>query len=142
MQVNGWIAKFNSYPKKIKGTPKAGLCEYFKAGNTAEDYQKLIDSAKKPEDFYFGMGQAFWRYPRTKIVSIKYGSFTASRWVFDEVEQDILVANIKTVCNKVSAKTLAKELKKQKAIDCRVSSKKQEADFCKSNQQEKTGKRQ
>ena len=34
---------------EIPGQPKAGLCEYFKAGHTATDYEKLIASAKKPE---------------------------------------------------------------------------------------------
>ncbi len=35
---------------KIEGQPHAGLCEYFKAGYTAEDYQKLLESAQRPED--------------------------------------------------------------------------------------------
>jgi hypothetical protein len=34
---------------EIEGYPKAGLCEYFKVGNTTEDYKELVDSAKKPE---------------------------------------------------------------------------------------------
>lgn len=37
----------------IDGEPKAGLCEYFKAGHTAEDYARLIASAMSPEDFLF-----------------------------------------------------------------------------------------
>ncbi|MBN8564505.1 MAG: hypothetical protein J0L70_28645 [Leptolyngbya sp. UWPOB_LEPTO1] len=35
----------------IPDEPKAGLCEYFKAGHTAADYRKLIDSALSPKDF-------------------------------------------------------------------------------------------
>lgn len=35
---------------KIEGQPHAGLCEYFKAGHTAENYQKLLESAQRPED--------------------------------------------------------------------------------------------
>jgi hypothetical protein len=32
----------------IEGEPKAGGCEFFKAGNTAADYQDLLDSALTP----------------------------------------------------------------------------------------------
>jgi predicted P-loop ATPase len=35
---------------EIGGQPHAGLCEYFKAGHTAEDYRALLDSAQRPED--------------------------------------------------------------------------------------------
>lgn len=35
---------------EIEGQPHAGLCEYFKAGHTAEDYRALLDSAQRPED--------------------------------------------------------------------------------------------
>jgi predicted P-loop ATPase len=44
--INGQVALL----PEIDGHPHAGLCEYFKAGNTAKDYQSLIDSALKPED--------------------------------------------------------------------------------------------
>ena len=36
---------------EIPGEPKAGLCEYFKAGHTPEDYRKLIESAFTPAKF-------------------------------------------------------------------------------------------
>jgi predicted P-loop ATPase len=36
---------------EIAGQPKAGLCEYFKAGHTAEDYRSLINAAFEPKDF-------------------------------------------------------------------------------------------
>ena len=36
---------------EIPGEPKAGLCEYFKAGHTPEDYHKLIESAFTPAKF-------------------------------------------------------------------------------------------
>ncbi|MCT7953017.1 hypothetical protein NG798_24775 [Ancylothrix sp. C2] len=45
--VNG---KIQLIPE-IVGQPKAGLCEYFKAGHTPEDYKKLIDSALTPHEF-------------------------------------------------------------------------------------------
>jgi hypothetical protein len=33
----------------VNGQPKAGGCEYFKAGQTAEDFKKMIDDARSPE---------------------------------------------------------------------------------------------
>ncbi|MDZ4871986.1 MAG: hypothetical protein CLLPBCKN_001374 [Chroococcidiopsis cubana SAG 39.79] len=36
---------------RIKGEPKAGIEEYFKAGYTADDFKQLIESALKPDDF-------------------------------------------------------------------------------------------
>ena len=45
--VNG---KIQLIPE-IQGQPKAGLCEYFKAGHTPDDYKKLIDSALTPHEF-------------------------------------------------------------------------------------------
>jgi P4 family phage/plasmid primase-like protien len=50
---------------EIEGQPKAGLCEYFKSGKTAADYQKLIASAMSIPDFllalpdhWVGLGEA------------------------------------------------------------------------------------
>lgn len=45
--VNG---KIQLIPE-IQGQPKAGLCEYFKAGHTPDDYRKLIESALTPQEF-------------------------------------------------------------------------------------------
>jgi hypothetical protein len=37
---------------EIEGCPKAGGCEFFKAGKTAEDYQELLDAAQTPIDMF------------------------------------------------------------------------------------------
>ena len=37
---------------EIEGEPKAGLCEFFKAGHTADDYQQLLDNAQTPEELF------------------------------------------------------------------------------------------
>jgi hypothetical protein len=37
---------------EIDGYPKAGGCEFFKAGKTAEDYQQLLDTAQTPSDMF------------------------------------------------------------------------------------------
>jgi hypothetical protein len=33
----------------VDGQPKAGACEYFKAGHTTDDFKKLVDDARSPE---------------------------------------------------------------------------------------------
>jgi len=124
---------------KIEGYPKAGLCEYFKSGHTAEDYKKLIDSAKKPEALLLEWGKHFGDIPEARLSqAVRIALRLASEYLSD-VDQDILLSNIKTVCQKISSKTLNRELKKQKAIVERQF-KKQEADFYKSNQQDKPKK--
>lgn len=44
---------------EISDQPKAGLCEYFRAGHTAEDYKELINSALDPKDFLSTLPQ-YW----------------------------------------------------------------------------------
>jgi len=101
---------------EIEGYPKAGLCEYFKVGNTAEDYTKLINSARKPEALLLEWGKHFGNIPETKLsLAVRIALGLAAQYL-DEVQQDILISNIKTACDKISPKTLTKELKKQKAI--------------------------
>ena len=117
---------------EIEGYPKAGLCEYFKAGNTAEDYRKLIDSAKKPEALLLEWGKHFGDIPEAKLSQAVRVALRLAAEYLDEVGQDVLISNIKTVCDKVSAKTLNRELKKQKEI-VKAQFKKQEADFRKQN---------
>ena len=101
---------------KIEGYPKAGLCEYFKVGNTAEDYQKLINSAKRPEALLLEWGNHFGDIPETRLSQAVRVALRLASEYLNEVDQDILVSNIKSVCQKVTVKTLNRELKKQKAI--------------------------
>jgi len=101
---------------EIEGYPKAGLCEYFKGGNTAEDYQKLINSAKRPEALLLEWGNHFGGIPETRLSQAVRVALRLASEYLNEVDQDILVSNIKTVCTKISSKTLNRELKKQKAI--------------------------
>ncbi len=117
---------------EIEGYPKAGLCEYFKAGNTAEDYEKLVNSAKKPEALLLEWGKHFGDMPETRLSQAVRVALRLAAEYLNEIEQDILISNIKTVCHKVSPKTLNRELKKQKEI-VEAQFKKQEADFNKQN---------
>ena len=102
---------------EIEGYPKAGLCEYFKTGNTAEDYQKLVNSAKKPEALLLEWGSHFGDIPEAKLSQAVRVALRLASEYLDEVEQDVLVSKIKSaVGKKVSGKTLTKELRRQRAI--------------------------
>jgi len=113
---------------EIEGYPKAGLVEFFKVGNTAEDYKKLIDSAKKPEALLLEWGKYFGSIPEARLSQAARVALRLAAQYLDEVQQDILISNIKAACDKVSSKTLNRELKKQKAI-VEARRKKQAAEF-------------
>jgi energy-coupling factor transporter ATP-binding protein EcfA2 len=48
---------------EIEGQPKAGLCEYFKAGHTAEDYQTLIAGAMSIGEFLLELPNRWGNMP-------------------------------------------------------------------------------
>lgn len=50
-----WIKGKIQVIPEIEGQPKAGLCEYFNAGHTPEDYRSLLDSAMAIEDFLLAL---------------------------------------------------------------------------------------
>lgn len=58
--------KVNLVPP-IEGEPKAGLCEFFKAGHTAEDYRSLVDGAMKPGDFLEAWVPHFANIPAKRL---------------------------------------------------------------------------
>ncbi len=117
---------------KVEGYPKAGLCEYFKVGNTTEDYKKLVASAKKPEALLLQWGKHFGDIPEGRLSQAVRVALRLAAEYLDDIEQDVLVSHIKTACDKVSGKTLTKELKKQKAI-VEARKQKQAAEFLKQN---------
>jgi hypothetical protein len=117
---------------KVDGYPKAGLCEYFKVGNTAEDYKELVASAKKPEALLLQWGKHFGDIPEVRLSQAVRIALRLAAEYLDDIEQDVLVSHIKTACDKVSGKTLTKELKKQKAI-VEARKQKQAAELLKQN---------
>ncbi|MCY6493138.1 VapE domain-containing protein [Leptolyngbya sp. GGD] len=51
----------------IESQPKAGLCEYFKSGKTAEDYRALINDAMLPLDFLYTLPQYWEDLPKDRF---------------------------------------------------------------------------
>lgn len=99
---------------QIEEHPKAGLCEFFTAGHTAADYKRLIESASKPEAFLIEWGNHFGNISEKHISHAIRIAMRLAAEHLDAIEQDLLLANIKSSCKKVTAKTLSVELEKQK----------------------------
>ena len=51
----------------IPNEPKAGLCEFFKAGYTAGDYQKLVNTAMTPEAFILALPDHWENLPEVEL---------------------------------------------------------------------------
>jgi phage/plasmid-associated DNA primase len=99
---------------EIKGEPKAGLCEYFKAGHTPDDYRALIDSALKPEMLLIEWGKrlgkiSLERQPQAVRVALRLAA-----QFLDEIQQGYLLENIRK-STKIQNKILQSELAKQKS---------------------------
>ena len=108
---------------QLENYPKAGLCEYFKAGHTADDYKKLIESAFKPSDLLIEWGNRFADIPEKRISHAIQVALRLASEHLNEIEQDLLISNIKANCKKVTAKTLSAELTKQRDIVAKLKKK-------------------
>ena len=79
----------------IPGLKKAGLCEYFKAGHTAEDYKKLIDSAYTPKELLMEWPRHWDGMPDKRLSdAIKVALSLAAEYL-DEIEQEEYCKRIK-----------------------------------------------
>lgn len=93
---------------EIAEYPKAGLCEYFMAGHTAEDYKKLIESAYTPKALLLEWPNHWQNLPGTRLSrALNYACRLGAEFL-DEAEQELLI-------NRISKNTpLSKRLIKQK----------------------------
>ncbi|MGK7913971.1 MAG: hypothetical protein AB4038_00245, partial [Prochloraceae cyanobacterium] len=90
---------------KIPGQEKAGLCEYFKAGHTAEDYKKLLDSAYTPKELLMEWPKHWHEMPDQRISEAIKVALDLAAKLLDVLEQETLLYRIKTA-TKTSTKTL------------------------------------
>ena len=85
--VNG---KINIIPK-IPGKLKAGLCEYFQAGYTAEDYKLLIARADTPKELLFKWAEQFGDLAQKHLRDAFKKIFKLAAELLDEIEQHQLI---------------------------------------------------
>ncbi|MCT7953569.1 toprim domain-containing protein, partial [Ancylothrix sp. C2] len=79
---------------EIAQFPKAGLCEYFKAGHTADDYRKLIDSALTPEAFLLKWPLTWANMPDHRRSTAVRVCLKIASFALGELEQDDLIKRI------------------------------------------------
>lgn len=90
-----WLkGKINLIPT-IPGQPKAGLCEYFKAGYTKEDYQKLIQEAYTPKQFLFEWLERFALIPQKWLSAAIKKAIALALELLDDLEQELVLNTLK-----------------------------------------------
>jgi hypothetical protein len=62
-----WCAGRVALLPPVEGDPKAGLCEFFKTGHTAQEYQALIAGASKPTELLMHWPEIWREWPTGKI---------------------------------------------------------------------------
>jgi len=98
---------------EIVGQPKAGLCEYFKAGHTAEDYAKLIASAMTPKQFLLELPKHWTNLSADRIGRTLRTIFSLVGDVLDPASLDLFTKTCKSALklHGVSGATVDRELK-------------------------------
>ena len=100
-----WVNGKIQFIPKIEGQPKAGLCEYFKAGHTAEDYKKLIASAHKPKELLLLWPQFWADLPDKWLEAAIKTALALAAQHLSKIEQETLVKRIKKATG-VSTETI------------------------------------
>lgn len=103
---------------EIEGEPKAGLCEYFKAGHTPDDYAKLIDSAYKIKQFLLELPNHWKSIEAVKVSRILRTVFSLAINHLSPAETRQLAAICKAVLKpqNVPAPVVDEELKRSQKI--------------------------
>lgn len=95
----------------IKRQPKAGLCEYFKYGYNAEDYQELIEKAYAPKELLLEWPNRWQRLPDKRLSHAIRVALTLAVEHLDLLEQETLLQRIKKT-TKLNLSTLRTALAK------------------------------
>lgn len=130
-----WLSGKVQLLPPIQGQPKAGLCEYFKAGYTNKDYAALISGAMKPEALLLEWANHFKAIPAVKLDKAIHVAFRLAAEHLCEIQQQQLLNSIKKA-TELPAKLLNAELEKQRAIALRRKRKALEKSLRKSDESE------
>ncbi len=80
---------------EIPGYPKAGLCEYFIAGYTADDYKQLIENAYKPPELLMEWPLHWDKMPEKRISQAIRTALELAAMYLDEIQHERLLNRIK-----------------------------------------------
>lgn len=122
---------------EIDGQPKAGLCEYFKAGYTANDYTNLIAAAMSPKEFLLELPKHWKSLPADRAGRALRTIFSLAGGLLDPASLDLLAKICKNSLKPhgVSGATIDRELK---ITQSRLAKRKREAklqDWARSREQ-------
>jgi len=98
---------------ELRGEPKGGLCEYFKAGHTADDYAALLAAAMKPEAFLMAWPTHFGSIPAERLSAAIRTAFRLAAEFLDDIETETVLQGIRKA-TKLSTNLLKAELEKQR----------------------------
>ncbi len=96
----------------IEGEPKAGLEEYFKAGNTAEDYRKLIEAAITPLRFLYSIINGDLPQDERKLRLVKQICLLAAKYE----KRDEAFALLDEACKKAKLSAATKQSIKDRML--------------------------
>jgi predicted P-loop ATPase len=89
-----WIdGKVNLLPE-IPNQPKAGLCEYFKAGYTAKDYKALIDTSLTPEEFLLKIPEHWENLSMSRVKEAIHVLMRLATKHLDPLQRSILIKRV------------------------------------------------
>ena len=100
----------------IPGEPKGGLCEYFKAGNKALDYERLIESALRPKNMLMEWPQHWGELDAATIAHCSRVAIALAVQYLPFIDQETLITEI-AKSSGVRKVALNKQLKQLREID-------------------------
>jgi predicted P-loop ATPase len=103
---------------EIEGHPKAGLCEYFKAGHTSDDYAKLVSSGYTIKQFLIELPKHWVGADSSKFARLLRTAFSLAQNYLSGTELEQLAGLCKTAgkAHHVAAPAIRAELKRVQAI--------------------------
>jgi P4 family phage/plasmid primase-like protien len=104
-------SKIQLVPAMEGQSPKAGLCEYFKAGHTAADYQKLIASAMSIPEFLLTLPSHWIGLGETQVMRCVEVALALAAVHLSEMQQTKLLDKIHAATKIVSRTALEKLLR-------------------------------
>lgn len=114
-----WISGQVNLLPEIPDQPKAGLCEYFKAGYTSKDYQALIDNAMTPEAFLLDLPSHWKNLPVQRMSEAVGVVMRLAAQHLNPLQHSVLISRVSKgtgIEKRRISGVLAKELRKKNGI--------------------------
>jgi len=117
-----WINGKITLLPKIPGQEKAGLCEYFKAGHTSKDYQRLVDRALTPEAFLLELPNHWQDLPSDRLSEAVRVATRLAAKLLDPMQRAVFikkVARATGIDRRLVGSAMARELRQNASVPCK-----------------------